>query len=138
VLLYYLPIYFQAVLGVSAVESGIRNLALIIGVSKSCSRSLTITGSQANILNSNLHHHIRWLDHSIRLLHAIRRIGLMSGHRRLWTDLYLRPELFLGSLDRLPGFDRHGSWDVLPDTCHGWSSDVCSGRCPDNDCNLDV
>jgi hypothetical protein len=36
VLLYYLPIYFQAVLGVSAVESGTRNLALVIGVSKLC------------------------------------------------------------------------------------------------------
>lgn len=32
VLLYYLPIYFQAVKGISAVNSGIRNLALILGV----------------------------------------------------------------------------------------------------------
>jgi hypothetical protein len=34
VLLYYLPIYFQAVLGTSAEQSGIRNLALILGQSK--------------------------------------------------------------------------------------------------------
>jgi hypothetical protein len=34
VLLYYLPIYFQAVLGVSAEQSGIRNLALIVAESK--------------------------------------------------------------------------------------------------------
>lgn len=48
VLLYYIPIYFQAVLGVSAVDSGIRNLALIIATSKyscvstqTCVRSVT-------------------------------------------------------------------------------------------------
>jgi hypothetical protein len=34
VLLYYLPVYFQAVLGTSAEQSGIRNLALIITESK--------------------------------------------------------------------------------------------------------
>lgn len=34
-LIYYLPIYFQSILGVSAVESGVRNLAFVIAVSKS-------------------------------------------------------------------------------------------------------
>lgn len=31
-LLYYLPIYFQSVDGVSASESGIRNIPLVLGV----------------------------------------------------------------------------------------------------------
>jgi len=34
VLVYYLPIYFQAILGCSAIESGIRNLALVVPVCK--------------------------------------------------------------------------------------------------------
>ena len=37
VLIYFLPIYFQAVQGVSAIDSGLRNLALIIPV---CTHSL--------------------------------------------------------------------------------------------------
>jgi hypothetical protein len=32
VLVYYLPIYFQAILGCTAIESGIRNLALVVPV----------------------------------------------------------------------------------------------------------
>ena len=31
-MVYYLPVWFQGVLGVSAVESGIRNLPLILGL----------------------------------------------------------------------------------------------------------
>lgn len=38
-LLYYIPIYFQSMLGVSAQDSGIRNLALIIAISKPLSPS---------------------------------------------------------------------------------------------------
>ena len=38
ILLYYLPIYFQAVQGTSARQSGIRNLALIIADSMYHSR----------------------------------------------------------------------------------------------------
>ena len=34
-LLYYLPIYFQSVDGVSASESGIRNIPLVLGACKS-------------------------------------------------------------------------------------------------------
>jgi hypothetical protein len=34
VLVYYLPIYFQAILGCTAIESGIRNLALVVPVCK--------------------------------------------------------------------------------------------------------
>lgn len=34
ILLYYLPIYFQAVKGVDAIQSGIRTLPLILGMSK--------------------------------------------------------------------------------------------------------
>ena len=33
-LLYYLPIYFQSVDGVSASESGIRNIPLVLGACK--------------------------------------------------------------------------------------------------------
>lgn len=42
VLIYFLPIYFQAIRGVSAVGSGIRNLALVITICeyKSCVRNL--------------------------------------------------------------------------------------------------
>ena len=36
VLVYYLPIYFQAILGCTAIESGIRNLALVVPVCKLC------------------------------------------------------------------------------------------------------
>jgi hypothetical protein len=32
IMVYYLPVWFQGVLGVSAVESGIRNLPLILGL----------------------------------------------------------------------------------------------------------
>lgn len=34
ILLYYLPIYFQSVDNVSASESGIRNIPLVLGVCK--------------------------------------------------------------------------------------------------------
>jgi len=36
ILLYYLPIYFQAVKGTNATESGIRTIPLILGLSESC------------------------------------------------------------------------------------------------------
>jgi len=36
VLVYYLPIYFQAILGCSAIESGIRNLAFVVPVCELC------------------------------------------------------------------------------------------------------
>jgi MFS family permease len=39
VLVYYLPIYFQAILGCTAIESGIRNLALVVPVCELCSSS---------------------------------------------------------------------------------------------------
>ena len=35
ILLYYLPIYFQAVKGVDTTQSGVRLLPLILGLSKS-------------------------------------------------------------------------------------------------------
>ena len=34
VLVYFLPLYFQAVLGTSAEESGVRNLALVVATSE--------------------------------------------------------------------------------------------------------
>jgi len=39
-LLYYLPIYFQSVDGVSASESGIRNIPLVLGVCKYSANAL--------------------------------------------------------------------------------------------------
>lgn len=48
-LIYYLPIYFQSILGVSAVESGVRNLAFVIAVSKSLA---SVTTSQNFHLSS--------------------------------------------------------------------------------------
>lgn len=41
-MLYYLPIYFQSVDGVSASESGIRNIPLVLGVCTSCTISTLI------------------------------------------------------------------------------------------------
>lgn len=51
VLLYYLPIYFQAVLGTSAEQSGIRILALIISQSKSIATLIAHDNKKANLVS---------------------------------------------------------------------------------------
>jgi hypothetical protein len=50
VLVYYLPIYFQAILGCTAIESGIRNLALVVPVCEYISSTIlpTLTSRLTN------------------------------------------------------------------------------------------
>jgi len=47
-LIYFLPIYFQAIRGCSAVESGIRHLALVIPICKSASILKTLPSPSTN------------------------------------------------------------------------------------------
>lgn len=48
VLIYFLPIYFQAIRGASAVGSGIRNLALVIPICEYTSNVRTLPGQLTN------------------------------------------------------------------------------------------
>lgn len=65
-LLYYLPIYFQVVSGVSAADSGVRNLPYIIGC---VSRSHRPASQGADILIGSLHDRLRYCHHHHRPLH---------------------------------------------------------------------
>jgi hypothetical protein len=122
VLVYYLPIYFQAILGCTAIESGIRNLALVVPVCKCCPLNLfdfhLLTGGR----NSHLHHPRRRNDHSLRPLRTLHDHRILPSNSRRGPDLNLRSPILTRHLDRLPDPGRHSLRPGVPSAHHGSSS----------------
>jgi hypothetical protein len=119
-----LAIYFQSVQGVSASESGVRNLPLII------SMSITSPYSKPSFLiayNSSFCHHLRRPSHHIRPLRTILDTRSHSNVCRGWPTLYFRCGIYSLSLDWLPDFCRYRTWDQLPNADYGWTS-TCERR----------
>lgn len=86
---YYLPIYFQAIDGVSPTDSGIRNLPLILGVCKSFATEVPffITTHSALSTLRDFKWRPGWPG---RVLSAISRCRRNIRHRRRWPPLHAR------------------------------------------------
>lgn len=68
-MLYYLPLYFQSVDNVSASESGIRNIPLVLGVGEYFGgRSGICTSAD---IRSLLHNPVRWTYFSLWRLRSV-------------------------------------------------------------------
>ena len=119
-LLYYLPIYFQSVDGVSASESGIRNIPLILALCTFCTIS-TPFSSTANA-SSYLYHTIRWTHHRLWHLCPISVGRICSGYHRSRPYLHARYRLPVLTLDWLSGVSRDRHWPVDPSTHYCQSS----------------
>lgn len=87
VLVYFLPIYFQAILGCSAVESGIRHLALVIPICKYCPSILM--SLRCSLTISSLHDYHWWSHHPLWVLRAVDDHRVMPRNYRRWAYLHL-------------------------------------------------
>ena len=131
ILLYYLPIYFQAVRGTTATNSGIRNLSLIIADSMFPSSlppgwGLALTPRLFLSIDS---HRLRHRHHTFRLFCPVRHSRVRHHHHRLRLDLHLHHDVPQLSLDRIPGPCRLRYRILLPGPHHGGASAVSAGRC---------
>jgi hypothetical protein len=120
-----LAIYFQSVQGVSASESGVRNLPLILYMSKlfhTTADPLFLT-----VHNSSFHYLFRWSPHCIWPLRTILDPG--SSYYIRWgrTPVHFRRWISIISLDRLPGACRQRTWYLFPDSDCGWTG-TCTTR----------
>jgi len=120
-LVYYLPIYFQAILGCTAIESGIRNLALVVPVCKWHLPDFDFT-FMINGRNSYLHHTDRRTDILLRSLRTAHDRRILPRNSRCGLDLKLRSPIFSQRLDWLSNSCGYRLWPVLPSAYHGRSS----------------
>lgn len=114
-----LAIYFQSVQGVSASESGIRNLPLILSMSKSF--SITNLPSSNNSI-STFHHSFRRSAHGVWPLCPVLDLGSSHIIRRCRLALHFRRGFSIFSLDWLSDPFRHRTWAVFPGAHHSWPS----------------
>ena len=131
ILLYYIPIYFQAVRNTSATESGIRNLALIIADSMfpSSVAPPSRIRTHSSFLLSIDGHHLWHRYHTLRLLCPLRHNRRRHHHNRLRLAIHLHHDILQRRLDRLPDPCRLGDWVLLPGSNHGRASAFSTGRC---------
>lgn len=123
VLLYYIPIYFQAVRSTSATNSGIRNLALIIADSMSPSSLRSLQDSHSPILSySTNRHRLGHRYHAPRLLRPLHHPRRSLDNSRLRHDLHLQHDIVERCLDRLPSARRLRHRLLLPSSNHGRAS----------------
>lgn len=122
VLVYYLPIYFQAILGSTAIESGIRNLALVVPVCKCYPLDLFGFDLLINKWNSYLHHPGRRINYTVRSLRTLHDHRILPRNSRRGTDLNLRSTIVTQSLDRLPNPLWRSLRSVVPSAHHGGAS----------------
>jgi hypothetical protein len=106
VLLYYLPIYFQAIHGVSAEESGIQNLPMIVAVCESIFQSGTWYLDRIADFPSTLNCHFGWPHIDLRPLRTHPGYRERYGHGWHWLALHASDRFTLFSVDRLPSLSR--------------------------------
>jgi hypothetical protein len=118
-------IYFQSVQGASASESGVRNLPLILSMSKFF--HATVDPRFLTIHNSSFYYLFWWSAHCIRPLRSILDTWSSCYFRWWWTPVHFRHWISIISLDRLSGACWNRTWYLFPDSDYGWTS-TCTSR----------
>ena len=128
-------IYFQSVQGVSASESGVRNLPLILSMSLFFYLTLHLF---LTAHNSSFYRHLGWCSYCNWPLRSVLD-PWGSHHLHRWrAPLHSGRWISIFSLDRLPSSCRHRTWYLLPDPGYGWTSTCKRCRCGYRDGNTYV
>ena len=129
---YYLPIYFQAIEGVSPIASGLRNLPLILS---GCKFPLQLKfHCRTDSAPSNLVSCKRWPCWRYRLLSTVSPHWLNLRYHRRWSPLHSGHRLLIGPIHRLPNYCRHRHRHFHSSSCHRRSGSIRDGRNTSRDC----
>jgi hypothetical protein len=121
-LLYYIPIYFQAVRGTDATESGVRIIPFLLGHSKLLSLScpvsrISLPAFQDRVVNGQCsvrHHSIRRSHYHLRLFRSFPASRRLNHHCCNRSNLHLDHKYSCEQMDWLPSPRRNWKRARIP------------------------
>jgi hypothetical protein len=126
VLIHFLPIYFQAIRGVSAVRSGIRHLALVIPICECILRVREYCRVNGLIgIYSNLYDHRRRTGYTLRIFRPVHDLRILPFGHRMWPRLHVHRAITCFHVARLSDSHWYRLRPVVPDAYHGSSGSCC-------------
>ena len=135
VLIYFLPIYFQAIRGASAVGSGIRHLALVIPICKYTPSVRILPSRLLTGIYSNLHDHGRRPGDTLRLLRPVHDLRVLPVGHRMWPHIHVPRTITCFRMAWISNSRWHRFRPVVPDAGHGSSSSCCIRGCRHDYCD---